>query len=103
MNNHSYNSGTLKISENVISEIAVNAVNETDGVCIYKTCGLLNQSPVSVRTADGAAEITVLINVKYGHKAQACAEEVQEKIKTVVQDMTGIMVSKVNVKIISLI
>lgn len=107
MNNNSNNcSGTLKVSENVITEIALNAVNETEGVSQYnalKSFGLGNQPPVTVKVTDGSVEITVLICIEYGHKAQICAENVQESIKSSVQDMTGIMVSKVNVKIISLL
>lgn len=107
MNNNSNNcAGTLKISENVITEIALTAINEADGVTPYntlKSIGLGNQSPVTVKITDGSAEITALIDVEYGQKAQVCIENVQESIKSNVQDMTGIMVSKVNVKIISLL
>lgn len=107
MNNNSNNcAGTLKISENVISEIALTAINEADGVMPYnttKSIGLGNQSSVTVKITDGSAEITALIDIKYGHKVQSCIENVQESIKSNVQDMTGIMVSKVNVKVISLL
>lgn len=108
MNNNSNNcTGTLKISENVISEIALTAVNETDGVMPYNTLKSIgrhgNQPPVTVKITDGSAEITVLIDVEYGHKVKVCVENVQESIKSNVQDMTGIIVSKVNVKIISLL
>lgn len=67
MNNDFNNcSGTLKVSENVITEIAVNAVSETDGVALYnslKSFGLGNQPPVTVKITDGSAEITVLLGI----------------------------------------
>jgi len=97
--------GTLKVSEEVITEITLNAINETNGVARYNASKIFKfagQPPVSVKVSDGTAEITVLIGVEFGQKATACAEEVQKNIKSNVQNMTGIMVSKVNVKIISL-
>lgn len=105
-NNTSSCYGTLKVSEDVIIDIALTAVNETEGVKQYnvgKRMNFATQPPVAVKIADGSAFITVLIGVEHGYKAQTCAEAVQERIKSSVQDMTGIMVSKVNVKIISLI
>ncbi len=98
--------GTLKISENVITDIAANVIRETKGVAEYRMSdplGLCPKPAVSVKFINGAAEITALISLEYGSKAQNSAEVVQKKIKSYVQDMTGIMVSKVNVKIISLI
>ncbi len=42
MNNDFNNcSGTLKVSENVITEIAVNAVSETDGVALYNSLKII--------------------------------------------------------------
>ena len=44
MNNDFNNcSGTLKVSENVITEIAVNAVSETDGVYLRYKSGYHNR------------------------------------------------------------
>jgi uncharacterized alkaline shock family protein YloU len=98
--------GTLKVSENVITDIAANVIKETQGVCQYKIANPIDfgkNSSVSVVFRNGAAEITVLVSTAFGIKAQSCAETLQNKIKNSVQDMTGVMVSKVNVKIISLI
>lgn len=98
--------GTLKISEDVIGDITANVIRETKGVTEYKLpnkIGICNKPSVSVKFINGAVEITVFISLAFGSKAQVCAESLQNKIKNYVQDMTGIMVSKVNVKIISLI
>ncbi|MGN0614286.1 MAG: Asp23/Gls24 family envelope stress response protein [Porcipelethomonas sp.] len=98
--------GTLKVSENVIVDIALNVIRETEGAVEYTPANpfsLCGQSGVSVRFVSGAAEITVLVSVAFGCSVENCAETIQEKIKSCVQDMTGVMVSKVNVRIVSLI
>lgn len=98
--------GALKVSENVIIDIAANVIREAQGAAEYKSSdmlGLTKTPSVSVVFNNGAAEITAYISLAFGTKAQTCAEAIQKKIKNSVQDMTGIMVSKVNVKIVSLI
>ncbi len=98
--------GALKVSEDVIINIAANVIREAQGAAEYKASDLLGitQTPsVSVNFNNGAVEITAYVSLAYGTKAQSCAEAIQKKIKSSVQDMTGIMVSKVNVKIVSLI
>lgn len=98
--------GALKVSEKVITDIAANVIREMQGVTEYRIPNPLDfgkSNSVSVVFNNGAAEITVLVSLALGTKAQVCAEMIQNKIKTGVQDMTGVMVSKVNVKIISLI
>ena len=97
--------GALKVSEKVIVDIAANVIRETQGVTEYRIPNPLDfgkNNSVSVVFKNGAAEITVLVSLAFGCKAQT-AEVIQQKIKMNVQDMTGVMVSKVNVKIISLI
>ncbi len=99
-------SGTIKISQDVIIDIAANVINEIDGIDVYnadKSIKFVGKPAVSVNFNNGAAEITVLLNAALGCNLQKCAETVQEKIKSGVQDMTSIMVSKVNVKFISVI
>ncbi len=98
--------GMLKVSENVIIDIAANVIRETQGVVEYRpsdTFGLCKKPSVSVKFVNGAAEITALVSLAFGTKVEKCSESIQKKIKAGVQDMTGVMVSKVNVKVISLI
>ncbi len=99
-------SGNIKISENVIIDIAENVINETEGIAGYNSERLIkigSEPAVSVKFNNGAAEITVLLSAAQGCNIRKCAETVQEKIKSCVQDMTSVMVSKVNVKFISII
>ena len=55
------------------------------------------QKPILVELSEDIAEITVNIVVEYGCKIPPLCEKVQENVKTSVQNMTSITVSKVNV------
>ncbi len=98
--------GVLRISTGVIAKIAKCAALETDGVQAVSTGaegvrGLFRridlQKPVLVQFTDGIAEISVHIIVRYGSKIPSLGEKIQENVKSSVQNMTGITVSKVNI------
>ena len=102
-------SGSLKISNEVIIKIAELAAMEISGVSV-KGSHLDTQdnpllianrfiSPIRAVLTGEAAEIDISIIVISGHKAIKVAEAVQQSVKSAVQNMTGIAVSKVNVKI----
>lgn len=84
--------GTLRVSQDVISEIAAAAANEIDGaVCSRKD--------ISVKYAGEAAEISLALMLRTGVRAAVCAETVQNAVRDSIQSMTGITVSRVNIKI----
>ncbi len=98
--------GSLQISTDVIAKIAKLAAMEIDGVkdvCAGSTGvkGLLGkvalQKPVSIELSDDVAEITVTVVVRYGSKIPSVCEKIQENVKSAVQNMTSIMVSRVNI------
>ena len=59
--------------------------------------GSLQISTILVQLTDDVAEITVNIMVRYGYKIPQLCEKVQENVKSSVQNMTCITVSKVNI------
>ena len=99
--------GSLQISTEVIGKIARCAALEVDGVSEV-SCGKQNkkvkellaaasiQPPVTVEMRDGTAELTLNLVVKFGAKIPAVAEKVQENVKSAVQNMTNVTVSRVN-------
>lgn len=98
--------GALRISEDVIASIVKNAVSETDGVYSIlpskKTIKDLfvkkeDIGDVTITLNDDVVEISLKIIIKGGSKAINVAEEVQTNVKSSVQSMTGIAVSRVNV------
>lgn len=98
--------GSLQISTDVISRIATLSSLEIEGVKEISTGtmgvkSIFNklplQRPVTVDLIDDVAEITVSLVVEYGCKIPQICEKVQENVKTSVQNMTSITVSKVNI------
>lgn len=104
--------GGVIISEEAVSSIVTNAAKDVNGVTgfsnkpddvvstIKKGC-LKVMSPVRVFQDGDDLDISVYINIASGIKIQPVAEEVQRVVKEAVQNMTGKLVSKVNVIIAS--
>ena len=105
--------GSLQISTQVLGKIARCAALEVAGVAEV-SCGSQNrkvkdfleranvQSPVTVEMRDGTAEITLHLVVAFGARIPSVAEKVQENVKTAVQNMTNVTVSRVDLVIAGL-
>lgn len=104
--------GSLVISEEAISSIVINATKDVDGVTGFsnkpvdvvttiKSGSLKVMSPVRVTLDGDEIKIFVYINIAINAKIQPVAEKVQKVVKEAVQNMTGRLVSKVNVIIAS--
>ena len=105
--------GSLHISTEVLGKIARCAALEVAGVAEV-SCGSQNrkvkdfleranvQSPVTVEMRDGTAEITLHLVVAFGARIPSVAEKVQENVKTAVQNMTNVTVSRVDLVIAGL-
>lgn len=108
--NNSSVAGSLKVSGDVIIKIAETAASEIEGVAVTSTNKLMVMknapivskliSPIRVKIGSESAEINVSIITEIGYKAYEVAKAVQENIKSSVQNMTGIAVSKVNVNVV---
>lgn len=104
--------GGVIISEETVSSIVTNAAKDVNGVTGFsnkpddvvstiKKGSLKVMSPVRVFQDGDDLDISVYINIASGIKIQPVAEEVQRVVKEAVQNMTGKLVSKVNVIIAS--
>ena len=102
--------GEVQIAEEVITIIAGLAATEVEGVCsmggnitkeLVSRLGMKNLSKgVRVEvTEDGKIEVFVTINIAYGYAIPAVSGNVQEKVKAAIENMTGLEVSGVNVRI----
>ena len=103
---------SLRISNDVLTKIAEVAATEIRGVAsegehlvvsdknmAQITGKIFTPSPVKAVLKNDAVEVTVNIVVLQGFKAENVAQSVQESVKSAIQNMAGISVSKVNVKI----
>ena len=104
--------GSLQISTEVIAKIARCAALEVEGVAEV-SCGTQSeklkdlleasiQPPVAVEMRDGTAELTLHLIMASGARIPAVAEKVQENVKSAVQNMTSVTVSRVNLVIAGL-
>lgn len=104
--------GNLRISREVIATIARYASLEIEGVDSLASFAtnikgwlLKKQSarPVSIDLNDDVAVICLHINVKSGVNIPKTSEKVQQAVKEAVQNMTGIVVSRVNIVIAGIV
>ena len=104
--------GNLVISDEAVSSIVINAAKDVAGVIGFsnrpadvvttiKKGSLKVMSPVRVLQDGDDLNISVYIVIESGKKIQPIAEEIQKAVKESVQNMTGKLVSKVNVIIAS--
>ncbi len=101
--------GTVQIADDVVAIIAGLAATEVEGVSsmagnitkeIISKFGMKNLSKgVKVNVADGDVSVEVALNVAYGYNVPDVSVKVQEKVKSAIENMTGLNVAEVNVKI----
>jgi uncharacterized alkaline shock family protein YloU len=98
--------GKVLISDEILAVIAGKAAAEVEGVTgigVYaannKALRKSMQKGVSVAVSGQNVKLAVAITVKMGTKLHEVSREVQERVKAVVETMTGLNVMEVNVRI----
>ncbi|MCI6720005.1 MAG: Asp23/Gls24 family envelope stress response protein [Butyricicoccus sp.] len=100
--------GTIKISEDVVASIAALAATETEGVSglctglkseIASLLGKKNSSKgVKVQLGDDdTVAVEVNFMAKFGHSVREVAGNVQARVKSEIESMTGLKAAAVNV------
>lgn len=103
------NIGTVQIADDVVAIIAGLAATEVDGVKamagnitneLVAKLGMKNLSKgVEVEVLDNKVEVSLSLILSYGYNIPDVSNKVQDKVKTAIENMTGLMVSAVNVRI----
>ncbi|MBQ6812392.1 MAG: Asp23/Gls24 family envelope stress response protein [Agathobacter sp.] len=103
--------GDVRVSEEVVAIIAGLAATEVDGVSsmagnitneIVSKLGMKNLSKgIFVEVMDEEIKVDVALNIAYGYSIPEISAKVQERVKTAVENMTGLTVAVVNVRIAS--
>lgn len=101
--------GTVKIADEVVAMIAGLATTEVKGVAamagnvgneLLDKVGVRNLNKgVKVLVTGKKVRTDVAIYVQYGNNIPAVSQKVQEKVKTAIENMTGLEVTDVNVRI----
>lgn len=101
--------GEVKIADEVVAIIAALAATEVEGVVsmagnitneLISRLGMKNLSKgVKVDVLEGVVTVSLALNMKYNYSIMDVSAKVQEKVKSAVENMTGLEVADVNVKV----
>lgn len=101
--------GEVKIADEVVAVIAGLAAMEVDGVAsmagnatkeLVSKLGVKSMSKgVKVDVLEGIVTATLTLNLKYGYNIKDTTGKVQEKVKSAIENMTGLDVADVNIRI----
>ena len=101
--------GEVQIADEVVAIIAGLAATEVEGVDsmagnitneLVCKLGMKNLSKgVKVDVTEEHVSVDLSLNIRYGYNIPSVSEQVQEKVSTAIENMTGLTVLDVNVKI----
>ena len=96
--------GSINISEDVIVSLVKSAVSEIKGVSgLSNAAGAELAELIGIKTVSKGVKVTfedeTIINVSYGSSIVSVAREVQDKLLSAVQSVTGIEKAKINVHV----
>ena len=95
--------GDVHISDDVLAVISAMAALEVDGV--VGMAGNITSEIVGVRVvvAEGSVQVDVSIIIRMNEQIIEVSMKVQDRVKTTVENMTGLKVENVNVNISSVL
>ncbi|MBQ8304920.1 MAG: Asp23/Gls24 family envelope stress response protein [Blautia sp.] len=103
--------GEVHIADEVVAIIAGLAATEVDGVAsmagnitkeLVGKLGMKNLSKgVKVAVQDDTVSVELNLNIEYGRNILETSKTVQERVKSAVENMTGLTVTEVNIHIAS--
>ena len=101
--------GEIKIADEVVAIIAALAATEVEGVAsmagnitneLIGKLGMKNLSKgVKVDVLEGIVTVSLALNLKYNYSIVEVSARVQEKVKNAIENMTGLEVAVVNIKV----
>ena len=101
--------GEVRIADSVVANIALLAAKETEGVFdtvgtaaneIMTKVGVKSASKgVRVEIIDSVVSIDLALIMQYGYNIPNTCKKVQEKVKNSIENMTGLEVSDVRIRI----
>ena len=101
--------GEVKIASDVVAAIAALAATEIDGVYsmagnitneLIGKLGMKNLSKgVKILMEGGIVRVDMMVVVNYGYSIPEVSGQVQERVSQQIENMTGLSVSEVNVRI----
>lgn len=101
--------GEVRIADEVVAIIAGLAATEVEGVAsmagnvtneLVSRLGMKNLSKgVKVEVTSEAVSVDLALNMEYGYSIPKTSEQVQDRVKQAIENMTGLTVDEVNIRI----
>lgn len=101
--------GSVKIADDVVAMIAALAASEVEGVASMAgdlTHELMNKMGYNTLTRGVKVEVyakkvkvDLSLNMEYGYNIPATCQKVQGKVQNMIENMTGLQVTDVNIRI----
>ncbi|MDO5389934.1 MAG: Asp23/Gls24 family envelope stress response protein [Eubacteriales bacterium] len=101
--------GDVRVADSVVAIIAGLAATEVDGVAsmagnitneLVAKLGMKNLSKgVRIDVLEDVVTVDLNLNIEYGYNILETSKTVQEKVKAAIENMTGLTVADVNVRI----
>ena len=101
--------GEVRIADEVVAIIAGLAATEVDGVDsmagnitneLVGKLGMKNLSKgVKVEVTEEHVSVDLSLNIKYGYNIPDVSERVQDRVKSAIENMTGLTVLDINIRI----
>ncbi len=103
--------GVIRVADDVVSIIAGLAATEVEGVAsmagnitneIVAKTGIKNLAKgIRVEVMDGIVTVDVNLNIRYGYSIPEVSGNVQDRVRTAIETMTGLEAGTINVRIAS--
>ncbi|HIW82067.1 MAG TPA: Asp23/Gls24 family envelope stress response protein [Candidatus Acetatifactor stercoripullorum] len=103
------NIGQVQIADDVVAMIASLAATEVEGVNamagnitneLMSKVGVKNLTKgVKVDVLEGNVTVDLAVTMEYGYNIPATCQQVQQKVKAAIENMTGLTCSDVNIRI----
>ncbi len=101
--------GTIQIADEVVGAIAYYAAMEIEGVAaingnlpgevLSKVAKKVNTRGVRVEVLGKKVRVELAITMEYGYNIPSICNKVQDRVKNAIENMTGLTVTDVNVRI----
>ena len=92
--------GFVRIADDVVASIAMIAAREVEGVAQETKNGKAQSGSAKVRVIGKNVEILMNLVISYGHNIPETCGQIQSRVKTAVENMTGLTVKNVDIRII---
>ena len=101
--------GEVSIADDVVAIIASLAATEVEGVCamagnltneLMSRVGMKSLTKgVKVEVAEGMVKVDLALTMEYGYNIPATCQQVQSKVKSAIENMTGLQCKDVDIRI----